>query len=162
MSHVTDDWHSFVPVQPRLDAVLPLTKILMSAICRYCIRIEACTKYHCRYLHATFSNFYIYWFFILILFYWRSLRSIQLTVRKYGSCGVMAPNRRQAFTWPNDGPVLWRLHTVRCRYNAINILQNPHNRCNRWIACPWGRDVGCLLGVWNLNHVLLMSLNCYK
>ena len=32
--------------------------------------------------------------------------------------------------------------TVQCRYNAVNFLQNPHNR--HPIARPWGRDMGCL------------------
>ena len=35
------------------------------------------------------------------------------------------------FPWP---------HTERCRYNAVNFLQNPHNRQS--IAHPWGRDMG--------------------
>ena len=33
--------------------------------------------------------------------------------------------------------------TVRCRYNAVNFLQNPLNR--HPIARSWGRDMGCLL-----------------
>ena len=38
----------------------------------------------------------------------------------------------------------WRItNTVRCLYNAVNFLQNPHNR--HPIARPWGRDMGCLL-----------------
>ena len=34
-------------------------------------------------------------------------------------------------------------YTVRCRYNAVNFLQNPHNR--HPIARPWGWGMGCLL-----------------
>ena len=34
-------------------------------------------------------------------------------------------------------------NTVRCRYNAVNFLPNPHKR--HPIARPWGRDMGCLL-----------------
>ena len=34
-------------------------------------------------------------------------------------------------------------HTVGCRYNAINFLQNPHNR--HPIARTWGRAMRCLL-----------------
>ena len=36
-------------------------------------------------------------------------------------------------------------NTVRCRYNAVNILQISHNR-------PW---------VWSLIYVLLLSLRCH-
>ena len=36
-------------------------------------------------------------------------------------------------------------YTVRCRYNAVNFLQNPHNR--HPIAHPSGRDMGCLLWI---------------
>ena len=32
------------------------------------------------------------------------------------------------------------IYTVRCRYNAVNFLQNPHNR--HPIACQWGRGMG--------------------
>ena len=35
------------------------------------------------------------------------------------------------------------LYTVQCRYNAVNFLENPHNR--HPIARPWGRGMGCLL-----------------
>ena len=35
------------------------------------------------------------------------------------------------------------MDTVRCRYNAINFVQNPHNR--HPIARPWGRGMGRLL-----------------
>ena len=35
------------------------------------------------------------------------------------------------------------LHTVQCRYNAVNLSPNPHNR--HPIASPRGRAMGCLL-----------------
>ena len=34
-------------------------------------------------------------------------------------------------------------HAARCRYNAVNFLQNLGNRHS--IARLWGRDMGCLL-----------------
>ena len=46
--------------------------------------------------------------------------------------------------------------TVRCRYNAVNFLQNTHNR--HPIARPWGRDMGCLLWIQTLITVLHQSL----
>ena len=33
--------------------------------------------------------------------------------------------------------------TVRCHYNAVNFLQNPHKR--HPIARPFGRDMACIL-----------------
>ena len=38
--------------------------------------------------------------------------------------------------------------TVRCRYNAVNFLQDPHNR--HPIACPSGRGMGvfCVSSIW--------------
>ena len=35
------------------------------------------------------------------------------------------------------------MYTVQCRYNAVNFLENPHNR--HPISRPWGRGMGCLL-----------------
>ena len=48
-------------------------------------------------------------------------------------------------------------NTVRCRYNAVNFLQNNHNR--HPIARPWGRDMGCLLWVQALIYILSQSLH---
>ena len=45
---------------------------------------------------------------------------------------------------------------MRCRYNAVNFLPNPHNR--HPIACLWGRDMGCPLWMITLIYVLLQSL----
>ena len=45
--------------------------------------------------------------------------------------------------------------TVRCRYNAVNFLQNSHNR--HPIPRPWGRGMGCLLWVWSLIYILLLD-----
>ena len=42
------------------------------------------------------------------------------------------------FTRGNFSP-----YRPRCRYSAVNFLQNPHNR--HPIARPWGRGMGCLL-----------------
>ena len=49
-----------------------------------------------------------------------------------------------------------KVSTVWCRYNAVNFLQNHHNR--HPIAGPWGRGMGCLLWLWNLICVLLLPL----
>ena len=48
-------------------------------------------------------------------------------------------------------------HTVPYSYNnAANFLKYSHNR--HPIARPWGRGLVCLLWVWNLIYVLLLSL----
>ena len=47
------------------------------------------------------------------------------------------------------------VYTVQCRCNAINFLQNSLNRHS--IACTSGRSIGCLLWVWSLIFVLLLS-----
>ena len=50
--------------------------------------------------------------------------------------------------WMICSPIHYhKIYTVWCHYNAANLLQNPHNR--HPIARPWGRDMGCLLWVWN-------------
>ena len=46
-------------------------------------------------------------------------------------------------------------HTVRCRDSAVNFPQNSHNRHS--IARPWGRSMGCLLWVWRVIYILLLS-----
>ena len=40
------------------------------------------------------------------------------------------------------------LHTVQCRYNAVNFLPNPHNR--HPIGRPWEQDMGvyCDSKIW--------------
>ena len=60
----------------------------------------------------------------------------------------------EAISWTFDS---W--HTVWCRYDAVNFLQNSHNR--HPIARPWGRGMGCLLWVWSLIYVLLLPLQCH-
>ena len=40
------------------------------------------------------------------------------------------------------------LYTVRCRYNAVNFFQIPHNR--HPIAWPWEWDMLCVLWLWTL------------
>ena len=53
-------------------------------------------------------------------------------------------------------PLWWGIknipYTVRCRYKAVNFIQNPHNK--HPISRPWGRDVGCLLRFWYLIRFL--------
>ena len=52
----------------------------------------------------------------------------------------------------------WRLryqYTMRCRYNAVNFLQNCHKR--HTIARPLGRVMECLLWVQTLNDILTQS-----
>ena len=48
------------------------------------------------------------------------------------------------------------MNTVRCRYNAVNFLQNPHTR--HPIAHPWGWGMRCRLCAQTLIHILLQSL----
>ena len=48
------------------------------------------------------------------------------------------------------------LNTVRCRYNAVYFLQNPHNR--HPIARPWGRAMRYLLWIQTVTYVLSQSL----
>ena len=49
-------------------------------------------------------------------------------------------------------------HTVRCRYNAVKFLPNPHKI--HPIACPLGRDMGCNLWFDILVYILLQSTQC--
>ena len=48
--------------------------------------------------------------------------------------------------------------TIQWRYNAVNFLQNPHNRHS--LARPWGRDMGCLFWVQSLIYVLTLPSQC--
>ena len=68
-------------------------------------------------------------------------------------------------------------HTVWCHYNAVNFLLNSHDNAvnllpnshgnavnflpnshdRHPIARPWGQGMGCLLWVWSLVYVLLVS-----
>ena len=51
--------------------------------------------------------------------------------------------------------------TVRCRYNAVNFLHNPHDR--HPIARPWGRAMGCLsvvILISNLLSVTIVAVSC--
>ena len=48
------------------------------------------------------------------------------------------------------------MNTMWCCYNMVIFLQNPHNR--HPIAGPWRRGMGCLLWVWILTFILLLSL----
>ena len=64
-----------------------------------------------------------------------------------------------AFMWHSNWTVNHRHHqnivqgyTAWCHYNAVNFPLNNHNR--RPIDRPWGRDIGCLLGVHTLIYVL--------
>ena len=50
-------------------------------------------------------------------------------------------------------PVPATIHTVRCRYNAVNFLQIPHNRHPVTLG-PWARDVGRTLWFYHLLHFL--------
>ena len=45
-----------------------------------------------------------------------------------------------------------------CRYNTVNLLQNPYNR--HPLACPWGQDMACLLWFYNLIHFLALLSQC--
>ena len=49
-------------------------------------------------------------------------------------------------------------YTMRCRYDAVNSLQYPHNRHH--IARPWGRVMGCILWLLTLIYALLESPLC--
>ena len=50
-------------------------------------------------------------------------------------------------------------HTVRCRYNGVNFLQNPHKR--HPIARPLGRNMGCLLWINTLIYIPPQLLKWY-
>ena len=47
-------------------------------------------------------------------------------------------------------------NTVWCHYNVVKFLQIPHN--SHPIACPWGRDMGCLLWIQIAIYVLPQQL----
>ena len=49
-------------------------------------------------------------------------------------------------------------YTVRCRYKAVNFLQNLHNR--HPITLPWGRGKECLLWFLNFIHFLPQVSQC--
>ena len=49
--------------------------------------------------------------------------------------------------------------TVRCLYNTVNFLGNPHNR--QPIVLPLGRGMGCLLWVQFLINAMPQSLKCH-
>ena len=42
------------------------------------------------------------------------------------------------------------IHRVRCHYNMVSFLQNPHN--THPIACPSGRAMGFLLWVYSISQ----------
>ena len=48
---------------------------------------------------------------------------------------------------------IWHYCTVRCRYNPVDFLQNPHKR--HLIARPLGRGMGCLFLVLTLKYVVI-------
>ena len=74
---------------------------------------------------------------------------------------------KQSWIWwfETSSRPLWRHRngrweaSVRCRYNAINILQNINKRDP--IACPSGRGMWCLLWVQPLIDILLHFLQCW-
>ena len=59
--------------------------------------------------------------------------------------------------------VIWllgtKLDTVWCSYNTVSFIQNSQNRC--FIPCLAGWGMGCLLWVWSLIYVLLLSSQCH-
>ena len=58
----------------------------------------------------------------------------------------------ESIVWSVSYEMSFSLHTVRCRYNVVDFLQNPHDRY--LIARPRGWEIGCLLWFWYLIHVL--------
>ena len=48
------------------------------------------------------------------------------------------------------------LHTVRCRYNAVNFITNIHKR--HPMARPLGRGMGCLLWIQHLIDIMSQFL----
>ena len=58
--------------------------------------------------------------------------------------------------WVNLFPII--IYTMRCRYNAVNFLQNYHN--GHPIARPWGRGIRCILWWLTVTYVLLQSRLC--
>ena len=49
-------------------------------------------------------------------------------------------------------------YTVLCRHKAVIFLQITLNR--HPTDRPWGRGMGCMLWVWILTYILLLSLQC--
>ena len=65
----------------------------------------------------------------------------------------------EAVDWWKWSSKPWDKHqqsTARCRYNAVNFLQNSHEKPP--IARPVGRGMGCLLWVQPLLDILLQFL----
>ena len=92
-----------------------------------------------------------------------------LRQRSFQSPASFAVNRPATRDSPTKGPVMWKIwachdvimghaekNTVRCRYNAVNFLQNPHNI--HPIAHPWGRGMGCILWAQIVIYTLPQSL----
>ena len=52
------------------------------------------------------------------------------------------------------------LTTVQCHYKAVSFIQNLLNR--HPIAHPYGQGKGCLLWVWSLIYILLLSSQCCR
>ena len=72
-------------------------------------------------------------------FRWNLFPGVQLTISQYGLGSGLAPNRRQATTWTNADPILWRIYaalggdelkylaTVLLSHYASNIYPVLHN-----------------------------------
>ena len=64
--------------------------------------------------------------------------------------------------WPQGQNIVWYIHpgvnTVRCRYNAVNFLPNPHKI--HLIARPLGRDKERNLWFDTLIYILSQSTQC--
>ena len=50
-------------------------------------------------------------------------------------------------------------NSVQCHYNVVNFIQFSDDKYR--IDCLLERGMGCLLLVWSLIHVLLLSQQCY-
>ena len=114
---------------------------------------------------------------------WIKIRTFSSKKMQFWKCQQKMPfissqhlcvNRQWVITWTNDdmftdvymhrqGPLLltWinfnpSIDTLRCHYNVINFLQNPHQRHS--IAHTLGRDMGWLLWFQTLLYILPQSM----
>ena len=147
----------------------PLTWLFVQHV----VQVYALSEYIACFVKSARSSYlYILW----NLLYWLPPPS---TLRVTGLCAGNSPGPVNS---PHKGPVTrkmfplddvimgnkmrelmsttptWKASTVRCRYNAVNFLPNPHEI--HPIACPLGRGIVCNLWFDTLIYILLQSTQC--
>ena len=70
---------------------------------------------------------FVFWF----EFHWSLFLRIQLTKVSVGSGNGLVPNKRQAITWSNAGPVYWRI------FAALG-----ETKCAAWASCQIRKIAG--------------------